>query len=97
MSRRWVPPYALNEPGRRVLLLGNQAIARGFLEGGGQVASSYPGTPASEILETIADFAEMYGIYAEWADNERVAFEVCSGAAMCGLRTMCSMKHIGVN
>ncbi len=97
MSRRWVPPYALNEPGRRVLLLGNQAIARGFLEGGGQVASSYPGTPASEILETIADFAEMYGIYAEWADNERVAFEVCSGASMCGLRTMCSMKHIGVN
>ncbi|MBS7653320.1 indolepyruvate ferredoxin oxidoreductase subunit alpha, partial [Candidatus Bathyarchaeota archaeon] len=97
MSRRWIPPYALDEPGRQVLLLGNQAIARGFLEGGGQVASSYPGTPASEILETIADFAEMYGIYAEWADNERVAFEVCSGAAMCGLRTMCSMKHIGVN
>ncbi len=97
MSGRRIPPYALDEVGKRVLLLGNQAIARGFLEGGGQVASSYPGTPASEILETIADFAEMYGIYAEWADNERVAFEVCSGAAMCGLRTMCPMKHIGVN
>jgi indolepyruvate ferredoxin oxidoreductase alpha subunit len=97
MSQRRIPPYALDKPGERVLLLGNQAIARGFLEGGGQIASSYPGTPASEILETIADFAEMYGIYAEWADNERVAFEVCAGAAVCGLRAMCSMKHIGVN
>jgi indolepyruvate ferredoxin oxidoreductase alpha subunit len=87
----------LDKPGERVLLLGNQAIARGFLEGGGQVTSTYPGTPSSEILETIADFADMYGIYAEWADNERVGFEVCFGAAVCGLRAMSSMKHIGVN
>jgi len=92
-----VPPYALDKPGERVLLHGNQAIARGFLEGGGQVASTYPGTPASEILETIAGFAEMYDIYAEWASNEMVGFEVAAGAALCGARALSSMKHIGVN
>ena len=97
MSRKRIPPYALDKPGQRVLLLGNQAIARGFLEGGGQIASTYPGTPASEILETVADFAEEYDIYAEWATNERVGFEVAAGAALSGLRAMSSMKHIGVN
>ena len=97
LSERRTLSYAWDKPGERVLLLGNQAIARGFLEAGGKVASTYPGTPSSEILETIASIANQYDIYAEWATNEMVGFEVASGAALCGLRAMTSMKHIGVN
>jgi len=97
LSQRRIPPYALDKPEERVLLLGNQAVARGFLEGGGQVASTYPGTPASEILETVASFADQYNIYAEWAANEMVGFEVAAGASLCGLRAITAMKHIGVN
>ena len=67
-------PAGLNEPGKRVLLTGNEALARGALEAGVQVASSYPGTPASEILETLALLAKDYDFHAEWAVNEKIAF-----------------------
>ena len=83
--------------GQRVLLLGNEAIARGAIEGGVQVATSYPGTPSSEILEAIASVSRKLGIYAEWSTNEKVAFEVAIGAAISGVRAISSMKHVGVN
>jgi len=87
----------LERPRERVLLLGNEAIARGAIEAGAQVATSYPGTPSSEILETIAMVAPELGIYAEWSTNEKVAFEVAIGAAISGVRALSSMKHVGVN
>lgn len=87
----------LGVAGERRLLLGNEAVARGAIEGGVEVAASYPGTPASEILETLAEVAEEVGIYVEWSTNEMVAWEVAVGAAMCNKRSMASMKHIGVN
>jgi len=78
-------------------MLGNEAIARGAMEAGVQVAAAYPGTPSSEILETLAKVAQKFGIYVEWSTNEKVAFEVALAASICGLRAMASMKHVGVN
>ncbi|MCX8204681.1 MAG: indolepyruvate ferredoxin oxidoreductase subunit alpha [Candidatus Nezhaarchaeota archaeon] len=84
-------------PGEKLFLLGNEAIARGALEGGVHVAASYPGTPASEILMNLASVAKEAGIYVEWSTNEKVALEVALAASICGLRAMCSMKHVGLN
>lgn len=79
------------------LLTGNEAIARGALEAGVGVVTGYPGTPASEIVETLAATAGKTGLHAEWSTNEMVAFEVASAAAMSGVRSLCAMKHLGVN
>ncbi len=77
--------------------MGNEAFARGAVEGGVQVAASYPGTPASEIMETLALVAKDHGFHAEWSVNEKVAFEVAAGAALVGKRGFCSMKNAGLN
>jgi len=75
-------------------MLGNDAVARGLYEAGCAVASSYPGTPSTEITETAAKYDE---IYCEWAPNEKVAMEVAIGAAIGGRRSFCGMKHVGLN
>ena len=79
----------------KVLLSGNEAIARGAYEYGVKVATGYPGTPSSEILETIA--TEYCEIYAEWSPNEKVALEAAMGASFAGGRAIVCMKHVGVN
>ena len=84
-------------PGERLFVLGNEAIARGAIEAGVQVAAAYPGTPSSEILETLAGVAKELDMYVEWSINEKVAFEVALAASICGVRAMASMKHVGVN
>jgi indolepyruvate ferredoxin oxidoreductase alpha subunit len=76
------------------LLSGNEAIARGAWEAGVEIASGYPGTPSTEILENLA---RMPGVYAEWAPNEKVALDVAVGAAYAGRRALATMKHVGVN
>ncbi len=76
------------------LLSGNEAVARGAWEAGVAVASAYPGTPSTEILE---NFARYPNVYAEWAPNEKVAVDVAVGAAYAGRRALASMKHVGVN
>lgn len=78
----------------RKILLGNEAIARGAYEAGVKVSAAYPGTPSTEISESIAKYSE---VYAEWSPNEKVAAEVAIGASIAGVRAMCSMKHVGVN
>ncbi len=83
--------------GSTVILMGNEAIARGALEAHLSVATTYPGTPASEIGDTFAKVAGKAGIYFEYSTNEKVASEVAIGAAASGLRAMVSMKHVGVN
>ncbi|MCM1257686.1 MAG: indolepyruvate ferredoxin oxidoreductase subunit alpha [Roseburia sp.] len=75
-------------------MLGNEAIARGAYEAGVKVSAAYPGTPSTEISENIALYDE---IYAEWSPNEKVATEVAIGASISGVRSMVSMKHVGVN
>ena len=81
-------------PHNQMLLLGNQAIARGAWEAGVQVVTSYPGTPSTEITESAAKFTD---INTHWAPNEKVAMEVAFGAAMTGARAMTCMKHVGMN
>lgn len=76
------------------IMLGNEAIARGAYEAGVKVSAAYPGTPSTEISENIVKYPE---IYAEWSPNEKVATEVAIGASMSGVRSMVSMKHVGVN
>ena len=73
---------------------GNEAIARGAFEAGARLASAYPGTPSTEILEELIRYE---GVYAEWAPNEKVAVEVAIGASMAGARALAAMKHVGVN
>ena len=76
------------------LMLGNAAVARGLYEAGCSFVSSYPGTPSTEITETVAKYDE---IYAEWAPNEKVAMEAAFGACLAGKRSFCAMKHVGLN
>jgi indolepyruvate ferredoxin oxidoreductase alpha subunit len=90
-------PVVIDEPGKRVLLMGNEAIVRGAVEAGVDVATAYPGTPSSEIGATFARVAEAAGLYFEWSANEKVAFEVAYGASMCNQRSMVAMKHVGLN
>ena len=76
------------------LLSGNEALALGAYHAGVMVATAYPGTPSTEILEAIAQYKD---VYAEWSTNEKVAMEVGLGACYTGVRTMVSMKHVGLN
>ena len=76
------------------ILLGNEAIARGAYEAGVKVSAAYPGTPSTEVSESLVQYEE---IYAEWSPNEKVATEVAIGASIAGVRSMCAMKHVGVN
>ncbi|MEM5773265.1 MAG: indolepyruvate ferredoxin oxidoreductase subunit alpha [Candidatus Aenigmatarchaeota archaeon] len=82
---------------KKAFLLGNEAIARGALEAGIAVATTYPGTPASEIGDTFAEVAKQAGIYFEYSTNEKVAVEVAAGAAFSGLRSIVSFKDFGLN
>jgi len=86
-----------DSPGKQVLLLGNEAIARGILEAGVGIVTTYPGTPASEIGDSISEIAKDVGIYMEYSTNEIVAVEVAGGAANCGVRALTAMKHVGLN
>ncbi len=80
--------------GKAKLLTGNEAIARGAWEAGVKVATAYPGTPSTEILENIAKYED---IYSQWSVNEKVALEVASGASIEGVRVLVAMKHVGLN
>jgi indolepyruvate ferredoxin oxidoreductase alpha subunit len=83
------------KPGETLLLSGNEAIARGAWESDISVCTGYPGTPSTEILETIT--SEYQDIYTEWSVNEKVALEVGIGASLAGARTLVTMKHVGLN
>ncbi len=80
-------------------MLGNAAMALGLLENGCAVMASYPGTPASEILSSVASLTRAHGLAAhvQWAVNEKIAFEIAYAAAIAGLRTAVSMKQVGLN
>lgn len=86
--------YERKDIDMRKLMLGNEAFARGLYEAGCKIASSYPGTPSTEITEEVAKYDE---VYAEWAPNEKVAMEVALGASIAGARSFCAMKHVGLN
>ena len=79
----------------KVIMLGNEAIARGAYEAGVKVSSAYPGTPSTEISEYLVQYRD--DVYEEWAPNEKVATEVAVGASLAGVRAMACMKHVGLN
>ena len=78
----------------RCFMSGNEAVARAVWEAGVRVATAYPGTPATEILEYLGTYDD---IHANWSPNEKVSLEVAIGASMCGSRAFCAMKHVGMN
>ena len=92
-------PLLTDDPGKKMLLLGNEAIVRGAVEAGMSVAASYPGTPSSEIGNNLFQITQdrESGIYFEFSTNEKVAMEVAAAASASGLRTLTCMKHVGMN
>ena len=76
------------------LMTGNEALVQGAWEAGVLVASAYPGTPSTEIIENMSARKE---IYSEWAPNEKVAMEAAIGASIAGVRSLAAMKHVGLN
>ncbi len=87
----------VDQPGNKVLMLGNEAIARGAIEAGVAFGTTYPGTPSSELSLNLFQISRESDLYFEYCTNEKVALEVAAGAANAGLRTMCMMKHVGLN
>jgi len=87
----------LNKPGKKIILLGNEAIVRGALEAGVNFVSTYPGTPASEIGDTFSKIAKKARVYFEYSTNEKVALEAGIGASFSGLKTLVAMKDFGLN
>ncbi len=79
------------------LLLGNEAIVRGLIEAGVKFASTYPGTPSSEVGNNLEKMADKVGMYFEFSSNEKIALEVSAAASSCGVRSFVFMKHVGVN
>ncbi len=93
-----IPFYALDKPGEKGIVLGNEGLARGIFEAGMKVAAGYPGTPSSEIMETLAIIHKYYPNFdIEWSTNEAIGFEVALGASMCNARAFACMKHVGLN
>ncbi len=86
-----------DNPGQKMLLLGNEAIARGAIEAGVAIGATYPGTPSSEISLALFQMSHECDLYFEYSTNEKVAMEVAAGAANSGVRTLCIMKHVGLN
>lgn len=80
---------------KKVIMLGNEAIARGAYEAGVKVSAAYPGTPSTEISEYLVQYKD--DLYCEWSPNEKVATEVAVGASLAGTRAMACMKHVGFN
>jgi indolepyruvate ferredoxin oxidoreductase alpha subunit len=92
-----VQHWKLNQPGKRCILSGNEAAARGALEAGIQLAASYPGSPSVQIIECLAAAAKENGIYVEWSINEKVALEVAAAGSFAGIRALAVMKADGLN
>ena len=84
-------------PGETRLMQGNEAFARGALEAGLSVAAGYPGTPSSEISLNLFQVSRESDLYFEYSTNEKVSMEVAAAAANANIRSMCIMKHVGLN
>lgn len=90
-------PLLTGKAGEKMFLLGNEAIARGVIEAGIAVASTYPGTPSSEVGDVLYDIGERAGLKFEFSVNEKVAMETAFAASASGLKSFVFMKHVGLN
>ncbi len=86
-----------DKPEKELLLMGSEAIARGALEAGVAVATAYPGTPSTEVIDRLSKVAEKFNMYVEWSVNEKVAMEMAAAASFSGLRAIACMKYNGLN
>jgi len=86
-----------DDPGGKMMLLGNEAIARGAIETGIAFAATYPGTPSSELSLNFFQMSQESDLYFEYSTNEKVAFEVAAATANTRVRSMAIMKHVGLN
>ena len=84
------------DPQKPTLLSGNEAIARGAIEAGVSLATGYPGTPSTYVIETLLGIPDL-GFRVEWSINEKVAFELATGVSWAGLRSLVTMKMSGLN
>jgi len=84
-----------DNPGKRVLLMGNEAVARGAIEAGVRMVTGYPGTPSSEVIEALSQSKMEF--HVQWSVNEKVAFDLAVGASIVGARSMATMKNAGLN
>src|SRR4030042_247550 len=96
-TREILKMNVLDTAGKKTILLGNQAIVRGALESGVGFASTFPGTPASEMGDTFSAIAKQAGIYFEYSTNEKVALEAGAGASLSGVRALVAFKDFGLN
>jgi len=87
----------LGHPGEKRFLLGNEAIARGILEAGVGFVATYPGTPSSEIVDTLSEVAKDVGMHVEYSTNEIIAYEAAFAASLAGIRSFFAAKHVGLN
>lgn len=87
----------IEEKGKTAFMLGNEAIARGAIEADAKVVAFYPGAPTSEVLDTLSDALDNFDYQMEIATNEKVALEICAGAAFAGIRSLTAMKSVGTN
>ena len=87
----------MGEEGSVGLLMGNEAVARGAIEAGVKIVIGYPGTPSSEVIQSLAPLAKELGIRVEWSVNEKVAVDIAAGAALAGARCLVTMKSAGLN
>ena len=85
------------DEGSKKLMMGNEAVARGAIEAGAAIAIGYPGTPSSEVIATLIPISDDVGMRAEWAVNEKVAFDIAAGISMAGTRCLVTMKSAGLN
>jgi indolepyruvate ferredoxin oxidoreductase alpha subunit len=97
METRKMKSEVLEKSGKRVVFLGNEAIARGALEAGVGLVATYPGTPSSEVPMVLSGLAKDLGFYFEYSVNEKIALETAAGAAWSGVRSLVTMKHFGLN
>lgn len=88
----------IDKPGTNLLLNANEAVARGAIEAGVRVAAGYPGSPLTYVIDNLVEATKMYpSLHVEWSDNEKIAYDVCWGTALAGMRAICIMKNEGVN
>jgi len=87
----------LETPGKKVMLTGNEAVARGAIEAGMKYAASYPGSPTSEVLDILGSVTAQFGLYVEWSTNEKIASEAAAAASFAGVRSLTIMKPDGMN
>lgn len=97
-AKYWNKKIAIDQPSETMFLSASEAVARGAIEAGVRMCASYPGSPLTHVVDNLSFAAEQFPeMYVEWSTNEKIAYEVCYGGAMAGVRTLVPIKNVGMN